>query len=366
MNTFGRLFRVSLFGESHGQGVGVVVDGVPAGLELDEDGLAAKMARRRPGAELTSPRQETDAVTWLSGTWKNRTTGAPVAMWIANEDARPSKEDRHQLPRPGHADFALTAKTDGFADLRGGGHASGRLTAALVAAGHLAERVLLEAGVDVAAHTHAVGDSVGPDIPLRASAMRTARPPTWTAHRDMEETFVQCIEAERRRGDSIGGQVAFVAEHLPAGLGEPFFDGLDATLGHLLFSIPAVKAVEFGAGTRASRLRGSQHNDAYEARPGGIGPATNHAGGLLGGITTGEALHGRVSFKPTSSIRLIQHTVDRQGKPVELSLDGRNDPCIAIRGVAVVEACVKIALADAWLCQRAFAGLSPATRGSTS
>lgn len=344
MNTFGTRFRVSLFGESHGKGVGVLLDGVPPGLTWSEAELDAAMAKRRPGQSLTSPRSEPDRVEVLSGMHAGHTTGAPLCLWIANQDARSSKEDRHEVPRPGHADYPLHERTHGFADLRGGGHASGRLTAGLVAAGFVASRYLKNHGIKVAAHVTGVGELVD-NATYDVRAIQAAEP-SWTAS-PQRGAFEARIESARKAGDSVGGLVSFVVEGLPVGLGEPFFDGLDASFGHLLFSIPAVKGVEFGHGFASARMTGSTHNDPYVAP---LHPATNHAGGLLGGLTTGEPLVGRVAFKPTSSIRMTQQTASRSGKDVELSIDGRNDPCIALRGASVVAACVEIAIMDALRC----------------
>ncbi|HEX2066827.1 MAG TPA: chorismate synthase [Candidatus Thermoplasmatota archaeon] len=351
MNQFGRCFRLSLFGESHGPGVGVVVDGVPPGLPLDGAFLQADLDRRRPGASaLVSQRREPDAARILSGTFEGRTTGAPVCVWIENQDAdgRPYAAARH-VPRPGHADWTEHARAQGFNDPRGGGHASGRLTAPLVAAGALA-RLALGPSIQVAAHLHHVGVHAGPQDALDAKRMAegAAASPVFTAHRALEGQFMAAIEAARRDRDSVGGVVEFVVEGLPVGLGEPFFDSVESKLAHLLFAIPAAKGVEFGAGFGAARLRGSQHNDAYTVRDGRVAPASNHAGGALGGRTTGEPLRGRVAFKPTSTLPgRPQPSVDlRTLEPAELAMAGRHDPCIAVRAVPVVEACVRIALAD--------------------
>ncbi|MEA3204004.1 MAG: chorismate synthase [Thermoplasmata archaeon] len=351
MNHFGRSFRLSLFGESHGPGVGVVVDGVPPGLALDVAHLQADLDRRRPGASpLTSQRREPDVPQLLSGTFEGRTTGAPVCVWIPNQDAesRPYETTRH-VPRPGHADWTEHVRSHGFNDPRGGGHASGRLTAPLVAAGAIA-RLVLGPSVQVAAHLHQVHTLAGPLDAFGAEAMaaHAAQSPLFTAHADLELQFAAAIDAARRDRDSVGGAVEFVAEGLPVGLGEPFFDSIESVLAHLLFAVPAVKGVEFGAGFAAARLRGSEHNDAYTVREGNVAPATNHAGGILGGRATGAPLRGRVAVKPASSLPgRPQQSVDlRTLEPAKLTLAGRHDPCIAVRAVPVVEACVRIALAD--------------------
>ncbi len=351
MNSFGRRFRLSLFGESHGAGVGALLDGVPPGLALDEGILRKDLDARRPGASrLTSQRREPDEPRILSGTYRDRTTGAPLAVWIENRDAdsKPYEKAAHLL-RPGHADWPSHVASQGFHDPRGGGHNSGRLTAGLVAAGTVAGLILEPLGITCAAHLHQVGDLAGPRNAHSAAAMlrRVPRSPVHTAHKDLEARFVSAIETARKAQDSVGGAVEFAAEGLPAGLGDPIMDGAESLLAHLLFSVPAVKGVEFGEGFAAAAMHGSEHNDPYTVRRGKVVPTTNHAGGSLGGRTTGAPLTGRVAVKPASSIFLPQKTVDiATGKPATLRLTGRHDPCIAVRAVPVVQACLRIALAD--------------------
>ena len=350
MNSFGRRFRASLFGESHGAGVGVLLDGVPAGLALTEADLQPDLDARRPGKALTSQRKEPDAPRILSGTYKGKTTGAPVAVWIENRDVQSKPYQKAEgLPRPGHADWTNHVWSKGFHDPRGGGHSSGRLTAGLVIAGSVAQRILDPLGIACAAHLHQVGDLAGPHGAYSAKQVLANAPksPVYTAHKGLEKRFVAAIESARKAKDSIGGVVAFVADGLPVGLGDPIIDSVESHLAHLLFAVPAVKGVDFGAGFDAAALRGSQHNDAYRLAKGKVVPATNHAGGVLGGRTTGAPLTGRVAVKPASSIFLPQQTVDlATGKPATLELTGRHDPCIAIRAVPVVQACLRIALAD--------------------
>jgi chorismate synthase len=357
LNTFGRLFRVSLFGESHGLGVGVLVDGVPPGVPIDEARLRKDLAARRPGrSPLASQRQEPDEPRVLSGVLDGHATGAPVCVWIENRDAQSKPyRDLGRTPRPGHADWVNQVWSKGHADLRGGGHSSGRLTAGLVAAGTLAQALLDGIGVTAAAHLHQVGDLGGKAGSVDAKAMLRAVPksPVHTAYRQLETRFAAAVEAARKAKDSIGGVVEFRAEGLPVGLGDPIVDSLESTLAHLLFAVPAVKGVSFGAGFAAAAMKGSEHNDPFEAKGGKVRPATNHAGGILGGRSTGAPLWGHVAVKPTSSIFLPQATVDLEtGKPATLELTGRHDPCIAIRAVPVVKACIAIALADAVLLAR--------------
>jgi chorismate synthase len=366
MNTFGRLLRLSLFGESHGAGVGVLLDGVPPGLPVDEARLQKALDARRPGTSLlVSQRREPDVPRILSGVLGGRATGAPVCVWIANEDAQSKPyRDLARTPRPGHADWVNQVWSGGHADLRGGGHSSGRLTAGLVVAGSLAQAILDPLGVKVAAHLHQVGELAGKPGSRTATAMLRAVPrsPVHTAHKSLEGKFAQAIERARRAGDSVGGVVEFRAEGLPVGLGDPIVDSLESTISHLLFAVPAVKGVSFGAGFAAAAMRGSRHNDPYTVRGGKVTPVSNHAGGILGGRSSGAPLWGHAAIKPASSIFVPQRTVDlKTRRPATLKLTGRHDPCIAIRAVPVVQACLSFALADAVLLGRSqgLAGTKP-------
>ena len=357
MNSFGRLLRLSLFGESHGEGVGVLLDGVPPGLPLSEKILQADLDARRPGGRLVSQRREPDIPRILSGVLRGKATGAPVCVWIENQDVQSKPyADLARTPRPGHADWVNQVWSGGHADLRGGGHSSGRLTAGLVVAGTIAQGILDPLGIRCAAHLHQVGPHRGPDnaVSLTRMAAAAATSPVKTAHAALESVFVAEVEAARRGKDSIGGAVEFRAEGLPVGLGDPILDPLESTLAHLLFAVPAVKGVSFGAGHAAAAMRGSEHNDPFDMRKGKVVPRSNHAGGLLGGRTTGAPMWGHVAVKPASSIALPQNTVDLEtGKAATLEMTGRHDPCIAIRAVPVVRAGLAIALADAVLIGRA-------------
>jgi chorismate synthase len=362
MNSFGRLFRINLFGESHGAGVGVLVDGVPPGLVLTEATLQPDLDARRPGqSPLVSQRNEPDVPTVLSGCYNGRTTGAPVAIWIANEDADSQPyEKAKNLPRPGHADWPNHVWSRGFHDPRGGGHSSGRLTAGLVAAGSIAQIILQPVGIQAAAHLHQVGAVAGPVDAHRAAGMLRLVPQSqvFTAHKSLEGEFAQVIDAARRARDSIGGVVEFAVDGVPVGLGDPWFAGMESALAQLLFAIPAVKGVEFGAGFDAAKMKGSQHNDGYANVKGQVMPTSNHAGGLLGGRTTGLPITGRVAVKPASSIAQPQHTVDlATGQDAVLELTGRHDACIALRAVPVVQAALRIAMADFVLLARSHGNL---------
>lgn len=351
MNTLGTLLRAHLFGESHGRGVGVLIDGLPAGMPIEVGRIQAALERRRPGRnKLSSPRKETDLFEILSGALDGCVTGAPLALWIPNVDARSKHYERlRAVPRPGHADWPAYVRYRGHNDGRGGGHFSGRLTAPLVAAGALAATLLEGHGIRVGAHLHGVGGRAGPGGRHDVAAMQAAADgPLQTAHAALAEAFEADILAARSARDSLGGLIEFRAEGLPVGLGEPFADSVESVLSHALFAIPAVKGVGFGAGFAAAEMAGSAHNDPWlPDGAGGLRPATNHAGGILGGLSTGAPVWGQVAVKPTSSIFLAQQSVDlRSGQAATLELTGRHDPIIAIRAVPVVQAVVCLGLAD--------------------
>lgn len=352
MNSFGRHLRIQLFGESHGPGVGVVVDGVPPGLPLSLHALRQDLAARRPGSSLlVSQRNEPDEPEILSGWHEGFTTGTPLAILIRNHDAdsRPY-EATSQTPRPGHADYPSHVASFGFHDPRGGGHNSGRLTASLVAAGTIAELVLKQHKIRGAAHLHQVEEVRGPDRahPVTTILKRAAKSPLRTAHGELEEEFSRRILAARKEQDSVGGVIEFVADGLPAGLGDPFFDSVESVLSHLLFALPGVKAVSFGSGFDAAIMRGSAHNDAFHVTNGAVTTMTNHAGGILGGRTVGTEVWGHVAMKPASTLPgRKQDTVDLATMAgATIKPTGRHDPCIAVRAVPVVQACLRLVLAD--------------------
>lgn len=346
----GRLFRVSLFGESHGRGVGVLIEGCPPGLRITEDYLAKELARRRPGARYTSPRREEDRPEILSGVFRGRTTGAPIVVFIANRDIDSSfyEEIRH-TPRPSHADYAARVKYWGFNDYRGGGIFSGRITAGLVAAGAVAKALLVTHGIRIYSYITRIGP-----VEARVQAQDTedfrqrieespVRCPDPEASNLMEEQLKRVLE----EGDSLGGIVETTVFNLPVGLGDPPIDTLDGDLAKALFVIPGLKAVEFGAGFRLASARGSEVNDPWILRDGRLATETNNSGGINGGISNGMPLVFRVAFKPTSTIRKPQKTVDlRTGRPATIRGKGRHDPCIAVRAVPIVEAVTSIVLAD--------------------
>lgn len=352
----GRLFRISTFGESHGGGVGVVVDGCPPRLPLDVAEIQRDLDRRRPGqSHLTTPRQEEDRAEILSGVFEGRTIGSPIAILVRNQDARPSAyEHMKDVFRPSHADYTTEAKY-GIRNWQGGGRASARETIGRVAAAAIARKLLhTVAGIEVLAwvrRVHEVEAKIDPaSVTLVGVESNPVRCPDPTAAAEMAAR----IDAARRRGDSLGGIVECVARNVPPGLGEPVFDRLEADLAHALLSLPASKAFEIGSGFAGTFQTGLEHNDAFVPGPDGRPrTTTNRSGGVQGGISNGEEIVVRVAFKPTATISSAQQTVDREGNAVTLEAQGRHDPCVLPRAVPMVEAMVLLVLADHWLRQRA-------------
>lgn len=349
-NAFGTLFRINTWGESHGRAVGVVVDGCPAGLELSAEDIQRELDRRRPGqSRATTSRKEDDRIEILSGVFEGKTTGTPISLLVWNRDADPSAYDAlRSTPRPGHADYTYHIKY-GLRDHRGGGRSSARETVGRVAAGAIAKRLLSMEGVEVVAYVEELG---GVRATITSSAIQELREraessPVRCPDPEAAERMLQLLETVREEADSLGGIVAVVAEGAPAGLGEPVFDKLDADLAKALMSIGAVKAVEIGAGIKSARMRGSEMNDALAWRDGRVVFETNNAGGVLGGISTGEPIVCRIAVKPTPSIGKRQRTVDLSGgKDAEIEIKGRHDPAIPPRIVPVAEAMMALVLAD--------------------
>lgn len=354
-NTFGRILRLTTFGESHGPGLGGVLDGCPAGLELCEADIQAELDLRKPGQGPTATkRKESDTLRLLSGVFEGRTTGTPIAFYIANEDQR-SRDygNLAEVFRPGHADWGYFAKYNGIRDHRGGGRSSGRETAARVAGGAIAKKMLARAGVIVQAACVELGGIAVPagDVDMERAqgrpyfAASDAAPPLWDA----------AVAEARKAGDTLGGIVQIVARHVPAGLGEPVFDKLEAVLAHAVMSVGAVKGVEVGEGFAAARLRGSQNNDPL--LPGADGAlssvrfVSNHAGGILGGISSGQDIVLRAAVKPIASIAQEQRSVDTQGRAAAVLIEGRHDLSAIPRIVPVLSAMTALALADALLLQ---------------
>lgn len=334
-----------------------MIDGCPAGLPIDREMIQEELDRRAPGKDqFRSPRKEPDHVEILSGVFEGVSTGAPIALQIANRDARStSYEPTKGLLKPGHAQFAYLEKYGVF-DYRGGGRSSARETAARVAAGAIAKTFLQEQGIDLVAYLKQVGEtscvSFGDSSKHLKSAMQSS--PIFCPDLEVSESICILLEETMQAGDSIGGIVEFFAEGVPAGLGEPLFDKLPALLAHAMMSLPAAKGFEIGEGMDVSTKNGSELNDAFESRDGKITLSSNHAGGTLGGISTGMPVYGRVAFKPASSIRVPQETVTLQGEKAQFDLPpgSRHDPCVAIRAVPVVEAMLALVLADAVLMNR--------------
>lgn len=349
---FGRLLRISVFGQSHGRAVGVNIDGLPAGEEIDLEELQRFLDRRRPGkSPLSTARQETDVPEFLSGLERGKTCGAPLCAVIWNSDQHsPDYAELRDKPRPGHADYTAAVKWDGRADMRGGGHFSGRLTAPLCIAGGIAKQILARRGVYAGAHLDSVGavsDAPFPLYPTPELFEAVAAKPFPVLDDGAGERMQEAILAAKQDLDSVGGVIECAAVGLPAGLGDPMFDGVENRLAAALFGIPAVKGVEFGAGFRAARLRGSENNDPFVMAAGGVRAETNRAGGILGGITTGMPLVLRTAVKPTPSIGRPQRTVSLSHREdTELTIHGRHDPCIAHRAVPVVEAVTAAVLLD--------------------
>jgi chorismate synthase len=349
-SVFGEFLTVATFGESHGAAVGVVVDGVPPGLALSPGDIQRELDRRRPGqSDVTSARREADRAELLSGVFEGRTTGAPVAIVIRNEEHRSSDYERfREAFRPGHADWTTQAKY-GIRDWRGGGRSSGRETAARVAAGAVARAVLAGRGITLTGYALEIAGIRAERIDMAAVEANPVRSPDAGAARQMERAIAKAKDA----GDSVGGVVEVIADGVPAGLGDPVFDKLEALLAHALMSVGAVRGVEVGAGFAAARMRGSAYNDELYAEAGRVRSRTNHAGGVIGGISTGERLVVRCAIRPPASIARPQRTVTERGDPVEIAVEGRHDPCIVPRAVPVLEAMVALVLADRLLAQRA-------------
>jgi len=320
MNSFGRLFRVSIFGESHGSGIGIVIDGCPAGLAVSPEDFNKDFNRRGSGAKGTTPRKEADIPRFVSGLFNDHTTGAPITILFNNTNVRSKDYTKlREMPRPGHADFVAMKKFGGFEDYRGGGHFSGRLTLGLVAAGVIAKKLINP--VSVNARILEVGGSSDID---------------------------QAIEKAIEENDSIGGVIECTATGIPAGIGEPFFDSVEAMISHMIFSIPAIKGIEFGSGFKSAKMKGSEHNDNIITKEGKT--ETNYSGGVNGGISNGNDLVFRVPVKPTSSTHQAQNTINlKSGKIEKLEIEGRHDTCIALRVPVVLEAATAIVLADLML-----------------
>ncbi len=347
-NSLGKLFVVTSFGESHGRCVGTVIDGCPAGLPITEDDIQREVDRRKPEGMAATTRAEADEVEILSGVFNGTTTGAPICLLLWNRDVDSSEYEKMRfLPRPGHADYTAFAKYGGFNDFRGGGRFSGRITATFVMAGAIARKLLSLTGIEVLAHTIEIGGIKAEPKQFDAIRENVSKNPVRCADLKAAREMIGLIEKVREEGDSIGGSVEGIALNVPVGLGEPVFDTLEGDLAKSLFAIPAVKGVEFGAGFSVAGKRGSENNDPFMVSDNRIITATNNAGGVLGGISSGMPVVVRVAIKPTSSIARNQQTVNmRTIEDSILTVTGRHDICIVPRAVPVVESMMAITLCD--------------------
>ncbi len=358
-SSIGKAVRVSIFGQSHSAGIGMVMEGVPAGKKIDLERLKAFLGRRAPGGmPWSTPRKEADLPEFLGGIVDGVTCGAPLAAIIRNTDTKSGDYDGlRRIPRPGHADLTAQLKYGGAQDVAGGGHFSGRLTAPLCIAGGIALQLLEQEGVVVGAHIARIGgvdDARFDALHATADDVRTPGAKTLPVIDDSAgDAVIAAIAQAREAGDSVGGVIECAAVGMPAGVGEPMFDGVEGAIARIVFGIPAVKGIEFGAGFDAADLRGSQNNDAYRMVEGRAAPQSNNAGGILGGIATGAPIVFRAAFKPTPSISIAQQSVDlERGCDAELSVHGRHDPCVVVRAVPVVEAACALALYDLLLQSR--------------
>ncbi|MCL2462761.1 MAG: chorismate synthase [Defluviitaleaceae bacterium] len=349
MDTWGRNFRLTIFGESHGPAIGVVIDGLPPGFAPDMDEVAREMGRRAPGGELSTARKEADAPEILSGFFNGKTTGAALCAIIRNSDAR-SGDYTPEILRPGHADLTAMYKYGGFADYRGGGHFSGRLTAPLVFAGALAKQFLRQKGIWVASRIRQIYDVEDREVPFgeaEAAFRAAAARPFPVVDDGAGERMKAAILAAKAEGDSVGGVVECAVFGLPAGLGEPFFESAESVISSMVFSIPAVKGISFGAGFGLSRMRGSRANDPLYYDGTSIRSRTNNNGGINGGIANGNPLIFQAAFKPTPSIAIEQETVDTaKGQTVMARTRGRHDPCVVPRAAPVVEAAAAVCVME--------------------
>ena len=349
MNTFGSRYRTTIFGTSHGPFVGCTIEGLRAGTPIDPRLVQAQLDRRRPGQSLlSSQRKEEDRVEFAEGLRDGAATGEPIVAFIPNQDVQSkSYAGNARVPRPGHGDFTAVMKYGGKTDLRGGGQLSGRMTAPLVVSGAIARQVLDPKSIRFFAHAAQIGRVTADPVTPKQIETNVERTPVRCADLDAADRMIAEIEGARKGRDSVGGVIEGIVTGLPPGVGEPFFDSIESTLAHLLFSIPAVKGVDFGAGFRGTAMRGSDHNDPFTIESGRVVTATNHAGGILGGIANGMPVTFRVAIKPTPSIATPQRSVDLQTMaPTEIVVTGRHDPCIVPRAVPVVENVAAMVILD--------------------
>ncbi len=359
-NTFGQLFRITTFGESHGAAIGVIIDGCPPNVEIDMDFVQAELDKRRPGqSKITTQRKESDTAQILSGIFEGKSTGTPIALLIPNEDQKSKDYDHNRdIFRPSHADYTYQSKY-GIRDHRGGGRSSARETAARVAAGAVAKLFLKQKGIDIFAHVSGVGTIEAPNLDVsdlnellgvrESNIARCADPAT-------AQEMIEFIDSVRKAGDTVGGKVSCIIRNCPVGLGEPVFDKLHADIGKAMLSINAVHGFEYGSGFAGSEMKGSEHNDIFQPASAekGVSTLTNFSGGIQGGISNGMDITFRVAFKPVATIMHNQQTVDKEGNQAEIKGKGRHDPCVVPRAVAIVEAMAALVIADHYLRQNAY------------
>lgn len=357
-NSFGNIFSISTFGESHGKAIGVIIDGCPPNIEIDEEFIQSELDKRRPGqSKITTQRKESDTAQILSGVFEGKSTGTPIAILIPNEDQR-SKDYSHisDKYRPSHADYTYQMKY-GIRDYRGGGRSSARETAARVAAGAIAKLFLKQHGIEIFAHVSGVGDIEAPNFDTKdlsallsireSNIARCANPAT--AHE-----MIEFIDGVRKAGDTVGGRISAIIRHVPVGLGEPVFDKLHADLAKAMMGINAVHGFEYGSGFEGSKLRGSEHNDIFSKEEGKVVTKTNFSGGIQGGISNGMDITFKVAFKPVATIMRDQDTLNQAGDETTISGKGRHDPCVVPRAVIIVEAMAALVIADHLLRHNAY------------
>jgi chorismate synthase len=346
-NSFGTLFRISSWGESHGGAIGVVIDGCPPRLALTEGDIQPFLDRRRPGqSKITTPRDEEDKVEILSGVFEGKTLGTPIAMLVRNRDARPQAYDEMKEKfRPSHADFTYQSKF-GIRNHEGGGRSSARETIARVAAGAIAQKLLSSKEISISTYVERIHDIQCPDLKNPPALKEVEASPTRCPDPETAKAMEDRVLEMKKSGNSVGGSIICRVSNLPSGLGAPVFDRIEADLSKAMLSLPATKAFEVGSGFKGTWLKGSEHNDLFENRDGSVRTQTNNSGGVQGGITNGEELFFRVAFKPTATVLQIQKTVDQEGNETELMGRGRHDPCVLPRAVPIVEAMTALVLID--------------------
>lgn len=352
-NSFGTIFKITTFGESHGKGIGGIIDGCPSGLEIDLEAIAFDMNRRRPGqSDLVSPRNEKDEFEILSGVFEGKTTGTPIAFFIENKNVKSADyEHIKNIYRPSHADFTYQEKY-GIRDYRGGGRSSARETAARVFAGSLAKQLLAKKGIAFSHYVSQVGKVKMPNKNIFYDLELIEKSQVRCPEEKIAQEMVACIDAVRKKGDTVGGVVSGVIQNVPAGLGEPVFQKLHAALGAAMLGINAVKGFEIGSGFESAEMLGSEHNDLFEIKEGKVATQSNFSGGIQGGISNGENITYRVAFKPVATIMQSQKTINEKGESVEAKGKGRHDACVVPRAVAIVEAMAALVIADFILLQK--------------